>query len=57
MERFGSHEWYAEGAEYLLRTQHPTGEWAVEQGEFMAKERTDVLDTCLAILFLKREGR
>jgi hypothetical protein len=53
-ERFGVHEWYAEGADFLLQAQRPSGEWAVEQGEFMAREKIDVLDTCLAILFLKR---
>jgi squalene-hopene cyclase-like protein len=53
-EKFGPHEWYAEGADFLLQAQRPTGEWAVEQGEFMKQERNDVLDTCLAILFLRR---
>jgi hypothetical protein len=53
-ERFGSHEWYPEGADYLLAAQRPTGEWQVEQGEFLRIERNDVLDTCLAILFLRR---
>ena len=56
-ERFGSHEWHADGTEFLLKAQQPTGGWTVEQGEFMAREKMDVLDTCLAILFLKREGR
>jgi ferric-dicitrate binding protein FerR (iron transport regulator) len=53
-ERFGSHEWYAEGADFLLQAQQPTGGWRLEQGEFMAPEKNDVLDTCLAILFLRR---
>jgi len=57
VEHFGAHEWYAEGAEFLLGSQHPGGEWKGEQGQFMAGEKTDVLDTCLAILFLRREGR
>jgi ferric-dicitrate binding protein FerR (iron transport regulator) len=56
-EHFGAHDWYAEGAEFLLRTQHPTGEWTAEQGEFMRTEKMDVLDTCLAILFLRRDPR
>jgi hypothetical protein len=56
-EHFGSHEWYAEGADFLLASQHPGGEWTAEKGEFMAHERTDVLDTCLAVLFLGRESR
>jgi hypothetical protein len=56
-EHFGAHEWYAEGADFLLASQHASGEWAAEQGEFMANEKMDVLDTCLGILFLRREGR
>jgi hypothetical protein len=56
-EHFGTHDWYAEGADFLLRTQHPSGEWTAEQGEFMRAEKMDVLDTCLAILFLKRDSR
>lgn len=53
-ERFGDHEWYAEGAEHLLKTQKPSGEWIGDEGEFMKHEKNDVLDTCLAILFLRR---
>jgi len=53
-DHFGSHDWYAEGADFLLQAQRPTGQWTVEQGEFMKAERNDVLDTCLAILFLRR---
>jgi len=52
-ERFGAHDWYAEGAEFLMGSQRPTGQWTVEQGDFMKAERNDVLDTCLAILFLR----
>jgi hypothetical protein len=51
---FGAHDWYAEGADFLLQAQRQSGEWAVEQGDFMKGERNDVLDTCLAILFLRR---
>ena len=54
-DRFGSHDWYAEGAAFLLQAQRSTGEWAVESGEFLGPEKTDVLDTCLAILFLRRK--
>src|SRR5262249_43815617 len=53
-EQFGSHDWYLEGTEFLIGAQRSTGEWQVEQGEFMKSERNDVLDTCLAILFLRR---
>jgi hypothetical protein len=54
-ERFGDHDWYAEGAEFLLKSQHPSGEWKTEQGDFMNFEKNDVLETCLAILFLRRK--
>jgi hypothetical protein len=53
-ERFGTHEWYAEGAEFLLARQKPGGEWRLEQGPFMEREKEDVLDTCMAVLFLLR---
>jgi len=54
-DHFGAHDWYAEGADFLLKAQRPSGEWTVEQGDFMKAERNDVLDTCLAILFLRRD--
>ncbi len=54
--RFGDHDWYAEGTAHLLKSQRPNGEWVGEQGEFMAHEKNDVLDTCLAILFLRRKS-
>lgn len=54
LERFGSHDWYAEGADFLLRVQRPSGEWLTEEGDFMSHEKNDVLETCLAILFLRR---
>jgi hypothetical protein len=54
--RFGAHDWYAEGSGFLLAQQKPTGEWRIEEGDFMKVEKNDVLDTCLAILFLTRKG-
>src|SRR5262249_7756411 len=45
IDHFGPHDWYAEGAEFLLQAQRPDGGWAVEQGDFMKGERNDVLDT------------
>jgi hypothetical protein len=44
-ERIGTHMWYREGAEYLLPQQGATGQW------------NDVVDTCFAILFLRRATR
>ncbi len=37
---FGDHNWYAEGAEQLVRTQSPDGAWG------------NIPDTCFALLFL-----
>jgi hypothetical protein len=42
-EKFGAHAWYAEGARYLLAHQDADGGWD-----------GNTLDTCFAILFLKR---
>jgi hypothetical protein len=42
----GKTDWYLEGAEYLLREQDDMGSW---QGG-------DVVDTCFALLFLKRSS-
>jgi squalene cyclase len=53
-ERLGTHEWYVEGAEFLLSRQGPDGSWKVEDGDFMGRETPGVLDTCLAVLFLRR---
>jgi hypothetical protein len=50
-EVFGLHAWRAEGARFLLDRQRATGEWGLE-GDFMKNEKNDVVDTCLAILFL-----
>jgi hypothetical protein len=54
-EVFGTHLWHAEGARFLLAQQKPTGEWQIE-GDFMKGERNEIVDTCLAILFLTRKG-
>lgn len=47
-ETFGSHEWYPAGAEWLLRTQQPDGQWVGSKNE------VNVAATCFAILFLRR---
>ncbi len=43
--KFGRHDWYTEGAWYLLENQGKDGSWK------------SVTDTCFAILFLKRATR
>jgi hypothetical protein len=51
VEKIGSHDWYAEGAKYLLDHQRADGSWP--GGE----EEEAVWNTCFAILFLKRSTR
>lgn len=43
---FGTIDWYDDGAEALIRSQHADGSWGEARG--------DVPDTCFAILFLTR---
>jgi hypothetical protein len=54
-DRFGTHDWYAEGSAFLLSAQQADGAWKLEQGPFMNAEKNDVIDTCLAVLFLLRD--
>ena len=42
---FGEHDWYQEGARFLVERQDESGSW---QGG------TDMSETCFALLFLKR---
>lgn len=46
MDRIGEHDWYGEGAAWLLGHQTPEGTWQGTYGESA--------NTCLALLFLKR---
>jgi hypothetical protein len=45
-ETLGNHRWYREGAEQLIKDQKANGSWG-----------NGVVDTCFAILFLKRATR
>ncbi|HZE98745.1 MAG TPA: hypothetical protein VE981_17160 [Planctomycetota bacterium] len=47
-DKIGDHDWYVEGAKYLLSTQAADGSWTVSGGEHTT------WDTCFAILFLKK---
>ncbi len=49
-EKVGAHWWYREGAEVLLEGQDPGGFW--DNKDEIAP--TDILDTCYALLFLRR---
>ena len=45
LTRIGTHDWYAEGASYLVGAQETTGAWL---------HGSDLADTCFAVLFLER---
>ena len=56
IEKIGSHEWYKEGARWLLAQQKHTGKaddgsWNQPSDDAFSN---DVADTCFALLFLKR---
>jgi hypothetical protein len=42
-DKVGDHDWYAEGAQWLVRSQGPAGDWSGTEA-----------DTCFALLFLRR---
>ncbi len=46
VEKFGKHNWYWEGAEFLVKKQSRGGFWGIYPGS--------VRDTCFALLFLRR---
>jgi hypothetical protein len=46
----GDHDWYREGAEYLLAKQQEDGSWHSRSGEW----GTPIANTAFALLFLKR---
>jgi len=50
-ENFGTHEWYVEGAQYLLGQQKDDGSWMTPGADHA------IWDTCFAILFLRRATR
>jgi hypothetical protein len=47
IDKFGDHDWYAEGAKVILAAQEPTGAWA----------KGEPNDISLAVLFLRRATR
>lgn len=50
-ETLGAHEWYLEGARFLLSKQGADGAWASNAG---GPVRANETDTCYALLFLER---
>lgn len=55
-EKVGSHDWYAEGADWLLKKQKEDGSWFTGLNNPMWKQAGDLetADTCFAILFLSK---
>ena len=51
---FGKHEWYREGAEFLLHAQEPDGGWPAYAGPENAKMQFRTVESCFALLFLRR---
>ncbi|MBI1853926.1 MAG: hypothetical protein HYR85_26615 [Planctomycetes bacterium] len=47
--KIGDHDWFREGAEFLLAHQEPDGRWKNEYGI-----GSDLVNTCFALLFLER---
>jgi hypothetical protein len=47
--KFGTHDWYKEGAALILSQQRSDGSWEARAGT-----SGPVPDTCFAILFLKK---
>jgi hypothetical protein len=50
VEFIGKHHWYAEGAGVLVNAQEADGHWNTHT----EVEPTDIIDTCYALLFLKK---
>jgi hypothetical protein len=51
--KFGDHDWYMEGAKYIVHAQKADGSWGNKQD----KPDENIWDTCFAILFLKKATR
>ncbi len=52
LKNIGNHDWYAEGAQYLMTVQNPkNGSWNSTEDDKMIP---DIPDTCFALLFLSR---
>jgi hypothetical protein len=53
----GKHDWYREGADLLLSAAKPDGHWEGQIGSIQGltdEHESDIVQTCFALLFLKR---
>jgi len=57
VERFGSRAWYDEGAAWLVEQQNADGSWGDGLDIYTGKKFERILDTCFALLFLRRATR
>jgi hypothetical protein len=53
LKYLGSHDWYREGAEWLLKEQRADGGWVNAAGSMIAPE-PPLAATCFSLLFLKK---
>ena len=53
----GQHDWYLDGARYLLSKQHESGKWSTGALGPESHGPSDIIDTAWAILFLKKATR
>jgi hypothetical protein len=56
-EKFGTRDWYAEGAQLLLKNQNAEGSWGRAAQAKPDDKGKSTQDTCFAILFLRRATR
>lgn len=59
VDRFGDHDWYVEGAKWLIAKQAQDGSFSTDTAVGVGSHHADQneADTCFAILFLKRASR
>jgi hypothetical protein len=54
IKHVGEHDWYREGAEFLISKQTGDGNWPRATDSIVADHEDEIIQTCFALLFLKR---
>jgi hypothetical protein len=57
LDRIGRHAWYAQGAQWILDRQDPSGCWVTSAWDKPDEMVWNTWNTCFAILYLKRATR